>query len=559
MARLYRKHAALEKENNVIKNENRRLFAQLNLWRSEDEPNSPSAAANHWRRRYALMHLEKQELEGELSLAKARISELEAENAQKDAQIDSLRRKIFEPSSEKGPLDTGSQDGDCSSSSASNPENSSAAPASSKRSRGGQRGTPRSGPRHHNHLPLGEHRNCELDEKCCAECGEQWQPFATRETEQVEVMVRAHRRRITRTKYHHYCKKKGRWLTKTAPGPNLLFPHSKYGISVWVFLLVARYVLQIALTRACMLLLQQSQLFIPQGTVFAGFRRIHKLIKPLISEIKRYSRTNKNHWHIDDTGWKVFVVLDEKSGFGWYLWVFLSDDVCVYIVSPSRARAVPRSHLQNSVGVVTSDRLSANKKLSDNIQNSYCWVHERREFRNLARSHPEIAQQCQFFLKLIGALFHYNALRLLEEPDSVERSAAAKKLENALDEIFDASKKQLTKPDLHPELRRVLKGMVKDWDGLRLFLDIPTVPPDNNPAERALRGPVVGRKNSYGNHSKWSAEFTADMFTLSETLRLNKINVGQFLTEYLQACADNQGKAPPNAAKYLPWHRPPPQ
>ena len=45
----------------------------------------------------------------------------------------------------------------------------------------------------------------------------------------------------------------------------------------------------------------------------AGFERIHKLIKPLITEIKRYSRQEKHHWHIDDTGWKVFVLLNGKN------------------------------------------------------------------------------------------------------------------------------------------------------------------------------------------------------------------------------------------------------
>ena len=292
--------------------------------------------------------------------------------------------------------------------------------------------------------------------------------------------------------------------------------------------------------------------------MYAGFHRIHKLIKPLISEIRRYSREDKHHWHIDDTGWKVFVVVDEKSGYGWYLWVFLSNDVCVYIISPSRAREVPKSHLQHSVGIVTSDRLPANKKLGDNIRNSYCWVHERREFRELAHGYPDIAKTCNYFLDLIGSLYHYNAERLLHEPGEPKAVAAEKKLEETLDEIFESCQSELSKPNLHSELRRVFNGIIKDSDGLRLFFDIAAVPPDNNPAERALRGAVCGRKNYYGCHSKWTTQFTADMFTLVETLKLNKVNVTQFLTEYLQACADNDGKPPADAINFLPWRKPPP-
>ena len=40
--------------------------------------------------------------------------------------------------------------------------------------------------------------------------------------------------------------------------------------------------------------------------------------------------------------------------------------------------------------------------------------------------------------------------------------------------------------------------MLKRWDKLTMFVDNPLIPPDNNHAERALRGPVVGRKNHYG-------------------------------------------------------------
>jgi transposase len=547
--RLQERCTDLKNENLVLKNENARLRAQLNLWRFEDQ-DPDSAEADHWRRRYALKQLELEKLQGELSLAKARIAEQDAETARLNARIDSLTRKLFEPSSEKGNLENPTGTGTATSAEPSSP-------TSEKRKRGGQPGTSRPGPRHHNHLPVDDDKTHELDESCCQDCGEQWREYNESETEQIEIAVRAYKRRMRRKKYHHFCKKKQRWLTKTAAGPKQLFPRSQYGISVWVFLLVARYVLHIALNRVCMLL-EQNQLYVPQGTIYAGFRRIHKLIKPLIAEARRYSRENKHHWHIDDTGWKVFVVMDDKSGFGWYLWVFLSDDVCVYILSPSRAREVPKSHLQDSVGVVTSDRLSANKKLGDNVQNSYCWVHERREFRNLARAYPEIANICLSFLELIGSLFHLNAQRLLSD-ESPAGQAAEEKLKITVDKIYTSCQKHLAEPDLHPELRRVFKGMVTDEAGLRLFFDIPEIPPDNNPAERALRGPVVGRKNSYGNHSLWSAQFTADMFTLGETLRLNKVNVSEFLKEYLQACADNGGKPPANAAKYMPWHRPPPQ
>ena len=40
---------------------------------------------------------------------------------------------------------------------------------------------------------------------------------------------------------------------------------------------------------------------------------------------------------------------------------------------------------------------------------------------------------------------------------------------------------------------------------------------DNNPAERALRTPVIGRKNFYGSDAQWAARLAADVWTVTAT------------------------------------------
>ena len=52
------------------------------------------------------------------------------------------------------------------------------------------------------------------------------------------------------------------------------------------------------------------------------------------------------------------------------------------------------------------------------------------------------------------------------------------------------------------------------------FVEDPRIPLDNNAAERALRGPVVGRKNHYGSRSLRGTEVAAVCYTLCETARL---------------------------------------
>ena len=47
---------------------------------------------------------------------------------------------------------------------------------------------------------------------------------------------------------------------------------------------------------------------------------------------------------------------------------------------------------------------------------------------------------------------------------------------------------------------------------------------DNNGAERALRGMVVGRKNHYGSRSKRGTEVAALFYTLLETAKLSQVD-----------------------------------
>ena len=65
--------------------------------------------------------------------------------------------------------------------------------------------------------------------------------------------------------------------------------------------------------------------------------------------------------------------------------------------------------------------------------------------------------------------------------------------------------------------------------GLQRFLDDPRVPLDNNATERALRGPVQGRKNHYGSRSRRGSEVAALYYTLVESALLNGLDPREYL------------------------------
>ena len=87
---------------------------------------------------------------------------------------------------------------------------------------------------------------------------------------------------------------------------------------------------------------------------------------------------------------------------------------------------------------------------------------------------------------------------------------------------------------------------------MTVFVDRPEVPPDNDTAERALRGPVVGRKNYRGSGAVWSGELAAMPFSIFQTSCLWDVNPRAWLRAYLEGCARG-GEAPADVSEYLPW------
>ena len=98
-----------------------------------------------------------------------------------------------------------------------------------------------------------------------------------------------------------------------------------------------------------------------------------------------------------------------------------------------------------------------------------------------------------------------------------------------------------------------LRSLLNHREGLCVFVDNPQVPMDNNAGERAIRGPAIGRRLSFGSNSEVGAKFTATMYSVIGTLSMNGIDVPRWLEAWLKACAKNGGKPPDDLSPWLPW------
>lgn len=186
------------------------------------------------------------------------IDELRAENRQ-------LKDKLYGTKSEK----KSSQDRSNQLEDPSQPD------SGPKRSRGHQPNTPGPRRRDHSHLPVVE-EPVELphDQCLCPKCGKLREEMAeTEDSELIEIDVRAYRRLIRRKRYRATCDCPEVPRTLTAPAPAKLIPKGRYGISVWVHVLLDKF----ASYRATANLIEQLKLYdlaLPPGTITQSLKSL---------------------------------------------------------------------------------------------------------------------------------------------------------------------------------------------------------------------------------------------------------------------------------------------
>lgn len=501
---------------------------------------------------------------------KRRIEELEQEVLLKEGRIKYLENLLFGKKSEK----KGSKSSEAQKS------------GRSSRPRGQQKDAPGHGRTPCPDLPIEEEiSDLNLDACRCPNCG--LPPLRNKALDEVsefkEIRVEAYIRRVRRPAYVRGCRCPQMPAVLTAPAPARLIPRSPYGVSFWVQVLLSKFHYWQS-THRLLDDLRDQGLPVSPGTVAGGLKALAPLFTPLVEALYNY-QMNESLFHADETRWEVFEVMEGKVGTRWHLWVFRSASVIYYRLVPSRSSAAPEAHfagIKAARVILICDRYSAYKKLarlSNIILLAFCWAHMRRDFLDAGRSFPELEGWTLEWKERIGNLYHLNSQRrehwqpelpLAQQNETFQLHHQA--LVKAMDDVHSEAlrlagpeakgktkehtatpnKKTLSTCAIKQQ-RAVAESLLNHWKGLRLFLDHPEVPMDNNPAENAVRGPVTGRKNYYGSASLWSAALAASLFTLFQTLELWGIPLRSWLENYLQTCANNGGRPPADVMPLLPW------
>jgi transposase len=377
---------------------------------------------------------------------------------------------------------------------------------------------------------------------------------ATEDSDVIEIEVQAHVRRVKRKKYRRTCNCQSQPIILTASHAPKILTKSHLGNSVWIHLLMQKYWHGQPLHRVIQGLTSHG-IAIPAATALWGFSRLLPLFRVVYQKILEKSLSDK-HWHADETGWKVFEALEGKANNRWFLWIFKSNSTAVFVLDPSRSAKVVEDFFEkDSSGIISCDRYRAYfcfaSKSKGRFLVAYCWVHVRRDFLAVAKDWPVHESWGMDWVQEIRHLYHLNALRTSQIKDSAEFLECQKNLEVAVAAFEKKAATQREDKSLAAPCRKVLESLERHWHGLTTFIKHCEIPMDNNAAERGLRGGAVGRKNYYGSGSIESAEFTAIMFTIIQTLLIWGINPQAWFSSFFKFMGSKWDKS---MNHLLPWN-----
>ena len=451
----------------------------------------------------------------------------------------------------------------------------------SKRSRGRQPGAPTPPRVDHSHLPV-EREIAQPKEEDCAwpQCGKPCKPHGAETSRVIELRTEAFLREIRRLRFRPACQCEQASEAVAPPVPRLL-PNSPFGVTVRAWFLVqvfAHFRPRAAAVRD----LAALGLRVPAGTLSRGLGGLGKLFEPLVAAI-RARQEGAAVAHADETSWSV-QMLDSKGGRArHWLWVCLAAGTVRMRILPTRGTLSAKELLgafgRDGPAVVACDRWSACKALAKQVEGeirlAFCRARQRRDFRRVGTAFADLEGWSDGWLERVGRLFHLARLRreawqpaLPLERQPAEFQSLQRQLQGELAELFRQAREEGLQAvrDWKPAEAlqdgpareradakgRALRSLLQHRAGLSLFASDPRVPMDSNAAERALRGPVIGRLTSLGSGSPQGAELTARLHSVFGTLRVAGLNPCSWMEAYLEACARNGGRAPEQLDRWLP-------
>jgi transposase len=230
----------------------------------------------------------------------------------------------------------------------------------------------------------------------------------------------------------------------------------------------------------------------------------------------------------DETGW--YEGKDNGRSRRAWLWLFASRLVAVFVISLSRGSEVVKSTVgPHFNAILTTDRWSAYNYYELALR-QLCWSHLTRDFQGVIDRGGRGARVGLALMRERDKMFKWwHRVR----DGTLTRAVFERRMRKMESTVGRLLRKAVACAE--DKTAGVAAEILKLESAMWTFVDVEGVEPTNNFGERCIRHAVMWRKTSFGTQSPKGSRFVERILTAVTTLKLQKRNALEFLTQTLAA------------------------
>ena len=324
---------------------------------------------------------------------------------------------------------------------------------------------------------------------------------------------------------------------KTVPPMPRICPGSAYSDEMIIDVSLSKYCDLIPIERYAAIASRNGLIDLPSQSLIQLTHYLADFVRPIYDRIREEVLLNRVI-HGDETPHRMLEGGGKtQSGNlkAWYLWGFSDNKGSSFFeIHNTRSGDVASELLKesNCEYLVTDVFSGYNKAVRETnqyrkehgkseIKNVYCNAHAYRKFKDL--EDDDFEDICTLYKKI------YRLEDIAQRRPNEERLLRVRsKMTGRFKEIKELCLSRLTQYSSKSKASQAMKYFLKNYSEFTLFIELADVPIDNNPQERQLRNPVIGRKTWLGTHSRKGANTAAILFSVIESCKLAGVNPREY-------------------------------